>query len=109
MEEKDYEVVFGVILNAGSAKEKFLTAMKKAREGKFDEALDLMKQGDEDMLKAHKIQTDIIQGEARGEKHELSAIFVHSQDHLSMAMTVKDIATELIEGYKLFYSKEDAK
>lgn len=105
MSDKDYEIIFNVILSAGSAKEKYLTAMKEARQGNFDEASSLMKQGDEDMVKAHKIQTDIIQGEARGETHEISALFVHSQDHLAMALTVKDVATEMIEGYKLFYKK----
>lgn len=103
MEEKDYEVVFGVILNASAAKEKFLTAIKEARENNFAKADELMKLGGEDMLKAHKIQTDLIQGEAQGKKVDFSVVFVHSQDHLSMAMTVKDLANEMIEGYKLFY------
>ncbi len=106
MVEKDYQVPFGVILNASNAKEKFLLAIREARKGDFEKADELMEAGCEDLKEAHKVQTEIIQSEARGENIELSVIFVHSQDHLTMALTIRELAEEMIDGYRLFYSKE---
>jgi len=52
------------------------------------------------MIIAHRFQTDLIQGEARGEKVEIRLILIHAQDHLMNAMTVIDLAKEIIELYK---------
>ena len=41
----------------------------------------------------------------KGEKVNLSVIFVHAQDHLSMAIFAKDMAVEYVEGFKLMYKK----
>ena len=38
------EIAFGLISTAGTARSLYMNAMKAAREGKFDEADDLMKQ-----------------------------------------------------------------
>ena len=106
MTEKDYEIPFTVIMKASSAKEKFLLAVKEARNGNFENAEKMVSEGELDLREAHKTQTALIQAEARGEKTEFSIIFIHSQDHLTMALTIKDMAEEMIEGYKLFYKKE---
>ncbi|MCF0239466.1 MAG: DNA polymerase II large subunit, partial [Streptococcus gallolyticus] len=47
--------------------------------------------------KAHKIQTELLQGEMQGNPCEFSLLLVHSQDHLMNAMLAKDLA-ERVEG-----------
>ena len=49
---------------------------------------------------AHRVQTDLIQKEAGGEKTEVTLLMVHAQDHLMNAITVKELASEFVELYK---------
>ena len=42
----------------------------------------------------------VIQNEAGGEKTDMTLLMVHAQDHLMNAMTVKDLAAELVEIYE---------
>ena len=59
-----------------------------------------MKSCEESLNKAHQYQTELIQAEINGEKTEISLIMVHGQDHLMNAMTVRDLAMQMIEMYK---------
>ncbi|EAG9877164.1 PTS lactose/cellobiose transporter subunit IIA, partial [Listeria monocytogenes] len=52
------------------------------------------------LLEAHHSQTSLIQGEARGEKAEVSLLLVHAQDHLMNAITFKDLAKEIVDLYR---------
>ena len=54
-----------------------------------------MEQAHENIVHAHNAQTEVIQGEARGEKTEFCLLFVHAQD------TVMTITTELRMTQKL--------
>ena len=96
-----YEMAFGLILNAGNSKSKSLMAIEAAREFEFEEAESLVAEAEEDLRTAHQTQTDLIQGEARGEKMELNLIMVHAQDHLTTAMIMIDQAREFINLYKM--------
>ncbi len=105
-----YETAFNLILNAGNSKSKSMMAIEEAREFNFEEAETLIKEAREDLHAAHQTQTDLIQGEARGEKTELSLIMVHAQDHLTTAMMMVDQAEEFLNLYRLLskvINKED--
>ncbi len=105
-----YETAFNLILNAGNSKSKSMMAIEEAREFNFEEAETLIKEAREDLRAAHQTQTDLIQGEARGEKTELSLIMVHAQDHLTTAMMMVDQAEEFLNLYRLLskvINKED--
>ena len=70
----------------------------------------MIKEAREDLKSAHQTQTELIQGEARGEKSELSLILVHAQDHLTTAMIMIDQAEEFLNIYRLLskvIKKED--
>ena len=68
-------------------------------------AEELLKMASKELNEAHQVQTDLLVNEAKGEKVNLSVIFVHAQDHLSMAIFAKDMAVEYVEGFKLIYKK----
>ncbi|WP_207940695.1 PTS system, cellobiose-specific IIA component [Enterococcus sp. DIV2402] len=89
--------IMNIILNAGDAKAKCLVALRTARKGDFEKAEEQLKAASESMILAHKVQTDLIQAEVRGEKQELSLLMIHAQDHLMTAMTIKDMVLEMIE------------
>ena len=85
-------------------------AIEEARDFNFDEAVSLIKEARDDLKSAHQTQTELIQGEARGEKSELSLILVHAQDHLTTAMIMIDQAEEFLNIYRLLskvIKKED--
>ena len=96
-----YEMAFGLILNAGNSKSKSMMAIEAAREFQLQEDENLDAEAEEDLRAAHQTQTDLIQGEARGEKMDLNLIMVHAQDHLTTAMIMIDQANEFINLYRL--------
>ncbi|MGG1618168.1 PTS lactose/cellobiose transporter subunit IIA [Paenibacillus sp. NRS-1782] len=97
----DYEqTVMQIIASSGEARSLSLKAVRTARQGKLDEASDLIKQAKESLTKAHKVQTQLIQAEGRGEKTEITILLIHAQDHLMNALTVRELIVELIEEIK---------
>lgn len=64
-----------------------------------------MKLAREEISAAHRIQTDLIQEEARGNHAEISLLLVHAQDHLMNAITVKELAEEFITLHKRIEEK----
>ncbi|MCM3740956.1 PTS lactose/cellobiose transporter subunit IIA [Oceanobacillus luteolus] len=91
------EISFQIILHGGNARSLAMEAIQHAKAGQFDIANQKIKEANEELEKAHRSQTDLIQGEARGEKVEIRLLLIHAQDHLMNAMTVTDLAEEMIE------------
>ncbi|WP_334074823.1 MULTISPECIES: PTS lactose/cellobiose transporter subunit IIA [Paenibacillus] len=97
----DYEqTVMQIIASSGEARSLSLKAVRIAREGKLEEAEELVKQAKEKLKDAHKVQTKLIQAEGRGEKTEVTMLMIHAQDHLMNALTVRELIVELIEEIK---------
>jgi cellobiose PTS system EIIA component len=94
------QVIFQIILHGGNGRSAAMEAMQAAKQGDFEGARQKLKEADNAMNEAHHIQTSLIQGEIRGEKTEISLLMVHAQDHLMNAMTVKDLAVEMVELYQ---------
>lgn len=99
MDESKYEVAFEVIVAAGSSKAAAMEAIEAAREFRFDDAKLSLQKADEAMLEAHQLQTELMQGEARGTPVDVNIILVHAQDHLTMAIMAKEQAEELLALY----------
>lgn len=85
-------LIFTIISHGGNAKGLVYEAIKVSEEGKFDEAETLLKEADSELKIAHQVQTQLIQDEANGKKHEVSVLFVHAQDHLMSAIEVRSLA-----------------
>ncbi|MBW4081087.1 PTS lactose/cellobiose transporter subunit IIA [Paenibacillus sp. S150] len=97
----DYEqMIMQIIASSGEARSLSLKAVRTARGGAVTEALELIKSAKESLTKAHKVQTGLIQAEGRGEKTEITLLMIHAQDHLMNALTVRELAVELIEEIK---------
>lgn len=103
MKESEKEVM-GLISSAGTSRSKAFEALAKVKNGKYDEARELIKQAKEDDVEAHNIQTKLIQKELSGEnKDEMSLLMVHAQDHYMTAQLARDLIEELIQ---VFESKD---
>lgn len=103
----DEEIIMNLIVFGGNARAQALNAIREAKEGNIEKAEELLKESSESLGKAHRFQTDLIQAEARGDKREISLILVHGQDHLMNAMTVKELAVEIVELHKTTVKKEE--
>lgn len=89
-------VIMGIIMHGGNARSYAMQALQEARGSNFEAADKLLEEASNELNLAHQIQTDLIQAEVRGEPVEVSLLMVHAQDHLMNAMTVRDLAQEII-------------
>ena len=105
MTEEMELVAMTLIAHAGECNSLAYQALYEANAGNFEEAQKYLEQSNEEMLKAHSIQTDLIVKEAGGESIEIGLIMVHSQDHLMGAIQFKDLVKEFIDVYKVIYKK----
>ena len=97
MEHLDMDtIIMELIVNAGNARSLSIEAIRAAREGDYEKADSLLAECDQAMNDAHNVQTELIQQELNGEKQPLSLLAVHAQDHVMNAMTVRDLALEII-------------
>jgi len=94
------QMSFMIILYAGNARSASMEAIAFAKRFDFQAARDKIEEAEKAFTSAHKEQTNLLQQEASGEKYEVSIILVHAQDHLMTAMTVKDLANEMIDMYE---------
>ncbi len=91
------KLAFELISNSGSARSYSFEALSLVKEGKTDEANEKMEIAREEILKAHKIQTQLIQKEANGDKIEINILLVHAQDHLMSSILANDLIKEMIK------------
>ena len=91
---------FEIILNSGNARSIVHEAFEAMREGKYDLATEKLKASNEELLKSHQAQTDLLQEYACGTEINVEIIMVHAQDHLMTTMTLREVALEMLELYK---------
>ena len=98
-----------LIASAGDSRSYAMEAIALAKAGDFDEARSSLEKAKDAMVEAHEVQTGLLRGEMSGnekEKAELSLLMVHAQDHLTMALLMRDMAREFIELYEKINGKE---
>ncbi|WP_020062942.1 PTS lactose/cellobiose transporter subunit IIA [Bacillus sp. 123MFChir2] len=91
---------FHLILHGGNARSSAMEAIQFAKQGQLSEADGKLQEADSELKEAHRLQTALIQREAGGEKVELTLLFVHAQDHLMNAMTMRELASEFVDLYR---------
>jgi cellobiose PTS system EIIA component len=96
-------IIFQIILHGGNGKSAAMEAIHEAKKGNFTLAAEKLKESSTALNEAHHIQTSLIQEEVRGEKVEISLLMVHAQDHLMNAITMRDLASEIVDLYQLLY------
>ena len=91
---------FQLITYVGTARSCYINAIQKAKEGKYDEAEALMKQGGEAFVQGHDGHADLLTKEANGELTESGLLLIHAEDQLMSAEGFQTIAEEFIALYK---------
>lgn len=99
MEELEL-ICFQLITAAGTAKSYYIGAIQKAKEGLYEEASQMIADGDEFLKQGHAPHSELIQKEAAGEDFRMGLILTHAEDQMASAETFKVMAEEMIELYK---------
>ncbi|MCW6701156.1 PTS lactose/cellobiose transporter subunit IIA [Anaerococcus sp. NML200537] len=107
--EKVYELAFNIIVHAGESRSLSSEAMDAAENYDFQKAEELLQKANEEFLKCHEVQTDMLTREANGEENEINVILIHSQDHLTMATMAMDNARRWIKINKKLQKSEEKK
>ncbi len=97
-----------IILHAGDARVACKQALDAIAESDFEKAEEKMKEAQAKITEAHKVQTDAIQGETRGEESEYSLLFAHAQDTLMTIYSEINIAKQLLKIFKAYESRLSA-
>ena len=90
------EIAFTLILHAGNARSHCFEALSFTRIGKHAEAFECLKKSAAELEKAHSLQTNLLQREAKGKKQEINLLLIHAQDHLMNALLARDLIKEMI-------------
>lgn len=106
---EEYDIALDIILSAGNSKSNSMKSIKEARNFRFDNAEEMLKEAQKDIEEAHKTQTTLIQKEAVGEEQKINLIMIHSQDHITMALMALENAKELLEVYKMIFELKNVK
>ena len=85
-----------IILHAGDARKHCMDALKAIESYDFALAEVEIKQANEEIVQAHRIQTDAITAETSGEDGEYSVLFAHAQD------TLMNIAKRMLAIFKAY-------
>ncbi len=91
---------FQIIASVGVAKSAYIGAVKLAKEGKFDEAEQSIKDGDEAFKGGHDVHLGLLQRTAAGETLPFTLILLHAEDQMAAAETFRVVAGDFIEVHK---------
>lgn len=90
------QTLFTIILHAGNARCAAREAAERAAAGEWDEAERLLKEADDEQVKAHQMQAKVLHMEARGEQVPFSILLVHALDLVILAWIDIDNVKELL-------------
>ena len=91
---------FQVITFVGTARTHFINAIQSAKEGNFEEAQKLLKEGDDAFSQGHNGHADLLTMDANGELSGGLMLLMHAEDQLMSAENFKIIAEEMIASYE---------
>ncbi len=96
-----------LIAQVGDARSSYIEAVRKASEGKLDEAEVLMKNGHMSYVYGHKIHTELMMLQSGAENHTYDLLLMHAEDQMMSTETVEIMAEQFIRLYqKLQTDKE---
>lgn len=87
------ERVVQLIALAGDARSKYLEALTTARKRNYIQSDELLSCADRRIVEAYRLHKELLRA---GVDDSLTMLMVHGQDHLMNAVTVKEMAIEMI-------------
>lgn len=98
-----------IIMHAGDAREANVEALELAAEGDFAKAREKWEKANEEIVIAHRIQTDSIQDEIREDApSEHSLLFTHAQDTLMTINSEILLTGKILNAFEGFSQRLEA-
>lgn len=97
MNLENAQVAMQIILHAGDARTKTMDALRALKEFDVESARKSLAAANEDIVKAHNVQTEALQKEADGEDVEYSVLFSHAQDSCMTVYSEMNLAGHFID------------
>lgn len=85
-----------MILHAGNGREKLHKALDLVLEADNQQVVELLNEAKKDINESHKIQTMLVQREAKGEAYYYSMLFAHAQDTLMTTQSEYNLARKIV-------------
>ena len=98
-------ICFQIISSVGSARSCYIGAIQAAREGRREESMELIREGNEQFVEGHHIHMDLLAKAAEGELDmgECGLLLMHAEDQLMSAEAFGILAEEFTELYALVH------
>jgi PTS system cellobiose-specific IIA component len=93
-------VAFNIIASVGTARSSYIAAIDAAAEGKFEEAEQLIKEGQEAFNGGHSAHQELLVKMANGEDVTMTLLLTHAEDQLMSAEAFGILAGKFIDLYK---------
>lgn len=91
------EIAFSLIANSGDARSYAFQALQEAKNKNFEKSQELLAESKKCSREAHKIQTELLIGEANGSGYEINILLIHAQDHLMTSILAGELIEDMIE------------
>ena len=105
MEEKNLELIMGLIMFGGNAKSDAMEAIAAAKAGDIALADQKIADARASLVEAHRAQTGLLTQEAQGDHMTVTLLTVHAQDHLMTSIAFTDLASEFVDVYRRLEAK----
>jgi len=105
MSEELSVTCFEIITYVGTARSCFINAIQCAKKGEFEQAEQMIKQGDEAFSQGHDAHSDLLTKDAEGNLSAVGLLLLHAEDQLMSAEGFRIIAEEFIDVYKQLLNK----
>ena len=93
-------VAFNIIAAVGTARSSYIAAIDAAAEGNFEEAEELVKEGQKNFTEGHDAHMKLLVGMAQGESVTMDLLLTHAEDQLMSAESFGILAERFITLYK---------
>lgn len=91
---------FQIIAAVGNARSLYIEAIQAAKKGEFDNADELVREGEQSFLEGHNCHSALVQAEAAGAATDMNLMLTHAEDQLMSAEAFGILAEEFIDMYR---------
>ena len=91
------EMALEIITNVGTARSMYVEAVEAAKAGNFEEAHNLVAEGEKIFVNGHHAHADLVNAKIGVEELQYMFLGMHAEDQLMSAETLKIVCDELID------------
>ena len=99
--------ILEIISSVGQARSLYIEAIQEAKSKNYGQCNELVRKGNEQYAKGHRIHQRLVQEEARGNPVDLNLLLTHAQDLLMSAGSFKILCDEFVDLYRKFDELEE--